>query len=71
MKQDENAIKLKQLAGINLPKKAEKRNYVDSTAKDKSSAPTPKAGGNNGAKRKVHDDVEEIVEEVLPSDAKL
>ncbi|MGB5263845.1 MAG: IS66 family transposase [Lutimonas sp.] len=69
LKQDKNAIKLKQLANINLPKKTEKRNYIDSTFQDKSSAPTPKERGNNGAKRKIYDDIEEIVEEVLPSDA--
>ena len=69
LKQDNNALKLKQLASINLPKKTEKRNYIDHTSQDKSSAPTPRERGNNGAKRKVYDDIEEIVEEVLPSDS--
>ena len=36
---------------------------------DKSTALTPKERGNNGAKRKVYDNIEEVIEDVLPSDA--
>lgn len=70
LKQDKNAVKLKHLATLNLPKKAERRNYVDSTAKNKPSAPKPKERGNNGAKRKVYENVEEVIEDILPSDAR-
>lgn len=69
LKKDNNARKLEQLAKINLPKKTEKRNYVSLVLKEKTPAPTPKKRGNNGAKRKTYENLEEIVEEVLPSDA--
>ncbi len=55
------------LAKVAFPKKIEKRKYVDTTLKSTKPAPTPKERGNNGAKRKVYDSLEEIVEEVEPS----
>jgi transposase len=63
------AEKLKKLANINLPKKTEKRKNTSSPIQAKSPAPTPKQRGNNGAKRKSYDKLEEVVEDVLPSDA--
>lgn len=68
LKKDKNAEKLKHLSAINLPKKTEQRKYTTSVADNKLPAPTPKERGNNGAKRKVYDNIEEIVEDVLPSD---
>ncbi|MFR9556654.1 MAG: IS66 family transposase [Rikenellaceae bacterium] len=55
------------LSKIALPKKTEKRSYVDTTLKEKTPAPTPKERGNNGAKRKEYHNLEEVVEEVEPS----
>lgn len=69
LERDGAADKLKRLASINLPKKTEKRKNTDSTTEVKPPAPTPKARGNNGAKRKTYDNLEEIVEDVLPADA--
>lgn len=69
LEKDKGAEKLKHLASINLPKKTEKRQSTTSVSENKSQAPTPKERGNNGAKRKVYDNLEEFVEEVLPSDA--
>jgi hypothetical protein len=69
LEKDKDAEKLKRLLNVNLPKKTEKLKSKVSVSKDKSSAPTPKQRGNNGAKRKVYDNIEEVVEEVLPSDA--
>lgn len=69
LEKDKDAEKLKRFASVNLPKKTEKRKETASVVKDKPSAPTPKERGNNGAKRKVYDNIEEIVEDVLPSDA--
>lgn len=69
LEKDKGAEKLKRLANLNLPKKTEKRKYTAPVVQDKSPAPTPKERGNNGAKRKVYDNIEEIVEDVLPSDA--
>lgn len=69
LEKDKNAKQVEQLAKINLPKKTEKRNYVSPASKEKAPAPTPKERGNNGAKRKTYENLEEIVEEVLPSDA--
>ncbi len=59
--------KLNGLAKVALPKKIERRSYVDTTLKDKTPAPSPKERGNNGAKRKAYHDIEEIIEEVEPS----
>ncbi len=59
--------KLNGLSKISLPKKNEKRNYVDTTLKDKVPAPTPKERGNNGARRKEYHNIEEVIEEVEPS----
>ncbi len=53
------AAQLNGLTKIALPKKAERRSYVDKTLKDTSPAPTPKERGNNGAKRKQYQ-VEEM-----------
>ena len=69
LEKDKGAEKLKRLANINLPKKTEKRKNTTSVSKDKTQVPTPKQRGNNGAKRKVYTNIEEVVEEVLPSDA--
>lgn len=69
LEQGKDAEKLKRLANINLPKKTEKRKVTNPIAQDKTPAPTPKERGNNGAKRKVYDNIEEVVEDVLPSDA--
>lgn len=69
LERDGAAKKLKNLAQINLPKKNEKRKVCTSFPKDKTPAPTPKERGNNGAKRKVYDNLEEVIEDVLPSDA--
>jgi transposase-like protein len=68
---DKNIAKLKRLAEINEPKKSEKQHKSNSTKnkdKKKSKAKTPKERGNNGAKRKEYDNLEVVVEEVLPSD---
>ena len=56
-------VKLNGLAKIALPVKTEKRKIDDDVTK----APTPKERGNNGAKRKVYDNLEEVFEEVEPS----
>lgn len=69
LERDNAANKLQRFANINLPKKTEKRKVAASITLDKSPAPTPKERGNNGAKRKVYNNLEEIVEDVLPSDA--
>lgn len=69
LEKDKDAAKLKRFADVNLPKKTEKCKNTASVAKDKSPAPTPKERGNNGAKRKVYDNIEEVVEDILPSDA--
>lgn len=69
LEKDNNAKKLEQLAKVNLPKKTEKRNYTSPILKEKTPALTPKERGNNGAKRKVYANLEEVIEEVLPSDA--
>lgn len=70
LEKDKDTERLKRLSNINFPKKTEKRKrVVSSAAKDKPSAPTPKERGNNGAKRKVYDNIQEVVEDVLPSDA--
>ena len=68
LERDGAAQKLKRLADLNLPKKTEKRKYTTPVVADKTSAPTPKERGNNGAKRKSYDNLEEVVEDVLPSD---
>ena len=69
LKSDDDAKKLKRFADLNLPKKTEKRKNAASKTENKPSAPTPKERGNNGAKRKTYDNLEEIVEDILPSDA--
>ncbi len=61
------AAQLNGLAKISLPKKTERRSYVDNTLKDTTPAPTPKERGNNGAKRKEYHNIEEVIEEVEPS----
>ena len=68
LKQNSAAKKLQQFTNINLPKKNEKCKITTSDIEKKVPAPTPKERGNNGAKRKVYDNLEEIVEDVLPSD---
>ncbi len=69
LEKDKGAEKLKRLTTINLPKKTEKRQNATSVSENKPQAPIPKERGNNGAKRKVYDNIEEFVDEVLPSDA--
>jgi hypothetical protein len=69
LKRDAVAQKLKRIADLNLPKKTEKRKNTNSGTEKKSSGLTPKERGNNGAKRKSYDNIEEVVEDVLPSDA--
>ena len=70
--QNKNKEKLvNQLNGISkiaFPKKTEKRNYVDTSLKSTTAAPTPKERGNNGAKRKEYDTLEEIVDVVEPAE---
>lgn len=61
------ASKLNGLTKIALPKKTERRKYVDNTLTNKTPAPTPKERGNNGAKRKEYHNIEEVIEEVEPS----
>jgi hypothetical protein len=64
-KSKEKAVnQLNGLLQIHLPKKTEKRNYVDTSLKSSAPAPTPQERGNNGAKRKVYNNLEEIIEEV-------
>ncbi len=69
MEKNKDAETLKRLVNIHLPKKTEKTKYQKSVSKNKKPAPTPKERGNNGAKRKIYDNIEEVIEEVLPSDA--
>ena len=69
LEKDKAVGKLRRLASINLPKKTEKRKKAAPVPVHKPKAPTPKERGNNGAKRKAYDNIEEVVEEVLPSDA--
>ena len=69
LEKDKDAEKLKRLTTINLPKKTEKRQNATFVSENKPQAPIPKERGNNGAKRKVYDNIEEFVDEVLPSDA--
>jgi len=69
LEKDKGAEKLKRLVNVNLPKKTEKRKDAASVVENKSPVPTPKERGNNGAKRKTYDNIEEIIEDVLPSDA--
>ncbi len=69
LEKDKDAEKLKRLTTINLPKKTEKRQNATPVSENKPQAPIPKERGNNGAKRKVYDNIEEFVDEVLPSDA--
>lgn len=66
-KNEKLANQLNGLAKIALPKKVEKRKCIDTTLKSTKPAPTPKERGNNGAKRKVYNTLEEIIEEVEPS----
>lgn len=65
LEKDKDAQKLKRFVNTNLPKKIEKRKSTVSVPADKQN----KERGNNGAKRKVYDNIEEVVKEVLPSDA--
>ncbi len=69
LEKDKGAEKLKRFAQINLPKNTEKRKNTTSVPANTPKAPTPKQRGNNGAKRKVYDNIEELVEDVMPSDA--
>ncbi len=62
------AAQLNGLTKIALPKKVERRSYVDKTLSEKTPAPTPKQRGNNGAKRKVYQVEELDVIEVEPDD---
>lgn len=68
LEKNKDAEKLKQLAKLNLPKKTEKQKNTTSVPNNKTPAPTPQERGNNGAKRKVYDNIEEVVEDVLPPD---
>ncbi len=52
---------------IALPKKIEKRSYVDTTLKNTTPILTPKERGNNGAKRKEYHNIEEVIKEVEPN----
>ncbi|MFR9598771.1 MAG: IS66 family transposase [Rikenellaceae bacterium] len=53
------AAQLNGLTKIATPKKSERRkDYVDTTLRDTTPAPTPKERGNNGAKRKAYNVVE-------------
>ncbi|MFR9502160.1 MAG: IS66 family transposase [Rikenellaceae bacterium] len=61
------AAKLNGLSKIALPKKIERRSYVDTSLKSNTPAPTPKQRGNNGAKRKEYHNIEEIIEKVEPN----
>ncbi len=58
--------KLNGVVKIAFPKKVERRKYVDTSLKSTTIAPTPKERGNNGAKRKVYNNLIEIVDEVEP-----
>lgn len=69
LERDNAAQKQKQLADLNLPKKTEKRKSTASISEKKLPVATPKERGNNGAKRKSYDNLEEVVEDVLPADA--
>lgn len=69
LERDGAAVKLKRLSQLNLPKKTEKRKNTSSAIEEKTAAPSPKERGNNGAKRKPIENIEEVVEDVLPSDA--
>jgi hypothetical protein len=69
LEKDKAAEKMKRFANVHLPKKIETSKKKTPVPKDKAPAPTPKERGNNGAKRKVHNNIEELVEEVLPGDA--
>ncbi len=69
LEKDKGAEKLKRFAQINLPKNTEKRKNTTSVPANTPKAPTPKQRGNYGAKRKVYDNIEELVEDVMPSDA--
>lgn len=69
LEKDNAAKKLERLVNVNLPKKTEKRKYIAPVTKEKTPAPTPKERGNNGAKRKNYENLEEIIEDVLPSNA--
>ena len=52
--------KLNGLVKIALPKKTERRKTMTSGLDSRTPAPTPKERGNNGAKRKVYHDIEEL-----------
>ncbi len=69
LERDAAAEKLKRFVNLNLPKKTDKRKSTRSTTEIKPTAPTPKERGNNGAKRKSYDNLEEILEHVFPVDA--
>ncbi|WP_430812229.1 MULTISPECIES: hypothetical protein [unclassified Carboxylicivirga] len=69
LEKDKDAEKLKCFMNVNLPKKTEKCTNTASVSENKPQAPTPKQRGNNGAKRKVCDNIEECIEDTLPSDA--
>ncbi len=69
LEKDKDSAHLKRFANINLPKKTEKRKNTTPVPANTPKAPTPKQRGNNGAKRKVYDNIEELVEDVMPSDA--
>jgi len=69
LEKDKGAEGLKRLMNLNLPKKTEKRKNTTPASESKPKAPAPRQRGNNGAKRKVYDNIEELVEDVLPSDA--
>lgn len=70
LKQESGTKKLEQLSKLNLPKKTEKQKHTTPIAKEKVPALSPKERGNNGAKRKTYENLEEVVEDVLPADAK-
>lgn len=68
LEKDGDVRKMESLVKVNLPKKTEKRKNTAPTLIDKVKTPTPKERGNNGAKRKVYDNIEEVIEDVLPLD---
>lgn len=66
-KYEKMANQLNGLSKIVHSKKTERRNYVDKSLKTTEPAPTPKERGNNGAKRKVYDNLEEVIKIVEPT----
>lgn len=68
LEKDGDVRKMESFVKVNLPKKTEKRKNTAPALIDKVKTPTPKERGNNGAKRKAYDNIEEVIEDVLPLD---